>query len=602
MTKIAVIGTGPYGLIMLDRLVKNYTKTEKLEILAFDPAGLGGKVWNIQQTDAVLMNSVMEHVTLFTDDSLESGGKVAPGPSLYEWSKKEAPNFIKEQVKENQEDFLTQAASLGRNDCCQRRFYGLYQQWFFLNLKAHLPERITLTFRREAVKDIIIDDKITLIANEEHLIDQVILATGHAENELSKEEERLSIFAEEQGLTYQPPKNPATVSLENIKPNEDIILRGMGLSFFDYIGLLPKYWGGTFIEKDQEIQYQPSGREGKIIIGSGRGLPYHARPVNQKRAGEDAQPQLLTDERLDQFKPGEGAEFFDLLKKEAELIYYEKKLANTSIDLTAFLVAYRKEDRASVLARFKISEELRLDWDSLLDPGKDIKPKQFPVFVRKYMAKDISESEKGNLTGAIASAIDTLKELQLPVHKMIDQKAFTPKEYWEELWGKYNPDYGFLTVGPPVIRMKQLAALEKAGIAIFLAPDMTVECEGNQFVALSKKNEEVKYVANHLFEARIPTTNLHRTLNPLIRALKERGYLTYHTVKVEDKNHESGAILVSRSTHQVIDQKNQILKNLYCYGVPVEGLDWLNASSPRPKTSDRIFEMADQIVQSIYQK
>lgn len=602
MGKIAVVGAGPYGLIMLDRLIQNYSKEEKLDILSFDPEGPGGKVWNPQQTDTVLMNSVMEHVTLFTDDTLLSGGVIAPGPNLYDWSKNEAPLFIKQQVKLDQEDFLAQAASLGRNDCSQRRFYGLYQQWFFSNLQNHLPENITLTFYQEAVEDLIIEDKITLIANEKHKVDQVILATGHSDNQLSDEEEQFSTFADEQGLTYQPPKNPAKVSLENIQSNEDVILRGVGLSFFDYIGLLPKHWGGTFIEKDQTLTYQPSGKEGKMIIGSGRGLPYHARPANQKRAGEDAQPQLLTDERIDQFRPGEGAVFFDLLRKEAELVYYEKKLSDTAIDVAAFLEAYRKEDREKVLTRFNIPKELQLDWASLSDPGKDIAPQHFPAFVREYMAKDIREAEKGNLTGAIASALDTLKELQLPVHKMIDNEAFTAKEYWEELWGKYNPEYGFLTVGPPVIRMKQLAALEEAGIVIFLAPDMTVEQMGNQFVAFSKQNEAVKYTANHLVEARIPSVNFRRTLNPLIQALTKRGYVAPHTVKVENKVHESGAILVSRSTHQVINQQNKTLENLYCYGVPVEGLDWLNASSPRPKTSDRIFEMADQIVQSVYQQ
>lgn len=601
MGKIAVVGAGPYGLIMLDRLVQNYREKENLEILSFDPDGPGGKVWDPQQTDTVLMNSVTEHVTLFTDDTLNSGGVIAPGPNLYEWSKNEAPKFIKQQVEKNQKDFLSQAASLGRNDCSQRRFYGLYQQWFFSNLQAHLPENITLTFYQEAVKDLIIEDQITLVANEKHVVDQVILATGHSDNDLSDEEQQFSIFAEEQGLTYQPPKNPARVSLENIQPNEDVILRGVGLSFFDYIGLLPKHWGGAFVEKDQKVYYQPSGNEGKMIIGSGRGLPYHARPANQKKAGEDAQPQLLTDERLEQIQPGEGAEFFDLLRKEAELVYYEKKLANTSINVAEFLEAYRKEDREKALAHFNIPKELQLDWDSLVDPGKGIAPQDFPEFVREYMAKDIKEAEKGNMTGAIASALDTLKELQLPVHKMIDHEAFTAKEYWEELWKKYNPEYGFLTVGPPVIRMKQLAALEKAGIAIFLAPDMTVERTESQFVAFSKQNEAVKYSANHLIEARIPSTNFRRTLNPLIQALKKRGYLAPHTVKVENEVHESGAILVSRSTHQVIDQKNKILEKLYCYGVPVEGLDWLNASTPRPKTSDRIFEMADQIVLSIYQ-
>ncbi|MGM0212493.1 FAD/NAD(P)-binding protein [Enterococcus sp. AZ109] len=600
MGRIAVVGTGPYGLIMLDQLIQNYTKPEKLEILAFDPAGLGGLVWNTKQDDAVLMNSVMEHVTLFSDQLDTEVG--IPRPSLYEWSKNQAPDFIKEHVEENQAEFLRQAATLKRNDCCQRRFYGLYQQWFFLNLQANLPENISLTFYQDQVKDLIVKEQITLIAQEKHLVDQVVLATGHSENELTVTEQQLKVFAEEQQLTYQPPKNPATVSLDSILPQEDVILRGLGLSFFDYVALLTKHWGGKFVDEAGELYYQPSGKEGKMILGSGRGVPYHARPVNQKLAGEDAQPQILTNERIEKFQPGEATEFFDLLKKEVELVYYEKKLANTSIDINAFLSAYRKEDRKEVLERFEVPVEMRWDWDALVDPGKGVEPENFTAFIQNYMEKDINEAEKGNLTGAVAAALDTMKELQMPVHKMIERKAFTSKEYWEELWGNYDSMYGFLTVGPPVLRMKQLAALNKAGIAVFLAPDMEVVCENDRFIAFSKQNEQVKYVAKHLIEARLPTTSYRKTLNPLIKALKNRGYLAPDVVRVENENHESGALKVERSTHRIVDQQNHTLNNLYCYGAPLAGFDWLNAASPRPKNRDQIFQVANQIVQSIYQK
>lgn len=599
MGKIAVVGTGPYGLIMLDHLVQKYTNAEVLEILAFDPAGPGGQVWSTKQDGAVLMNSVMEHVTLFAEHPLI---KSSERPSLYEWSKQQAPDFIKQYVEGNQEEFLTQAASLKRNDCCQRRFYGLYQQWFILNLKSNLPENISLTFYQEEVEGLIVEEQITIIAKENHLVDRVILATGHADNELTETEQQLQTFAKEQQLTYQPPKNPAKVSLKNILPQEDVILRGLGLSFFDYVALLTKHWGGTFSEADGELLYQPSGKEGKMILGSGRGLPYHARPVNEKLAGEDAQPQILTDERIQQFQPGEAAEFFDLLKKEAELVYYEKKLADTSIDVAEFLTAYRKEDRNDVLDRFQVPAELRWNWDALVNPAKEVEAQDFPAFVQDYMEKDIKEAEKGNLSGAVAAALDAMKELQMPVHKMIDQRAFTAKEYWEELWGDYDPTYGFLTVGPPVLRMKQLAALTKAGIAIFLAPNMEVEGVEDCFVAFSKQNQQVKYTAKHLIEARLPTTSYRRTLNPLIRALKDRGYLAPDIVEFDGEKHESGALRVERSTHRIIDQQNQTLDNLYCYGAPLAGFDWLNASSPRPKNADRIFQVANQIVQTIYQQ
>lgn len=59
--------------------------------------------------------------------------------------------------------------------------------------------------------------------------------------------------------------------------------------------------------------YRPSGKEQLLIAGSGRGLPYHARPNNQK-LGEDAQPQILTEKFMTQFS-GSADELFDLLKK-----------------------------------------------------------------------------------------------------------------------------------------------------------------------------------------------------------------------------------------------------------------------------------------------
>ena len=82
--------------------------------------------------------------------------------------------------------------------------------------------------------------------------------------------------------------------------------------------------------------------------------------------------------------------------------------------------------------------------------------------------------------------------------------------------------------------------------------------------------------------------------------MHKKGYLTPHTVTFDGKKHETGALRVSRKTHQVIDYKGEIQEHIYCYGIPLEGLDWLNAASPRPKSCDRVFYLANQISETIF--
>lgn len=297
---------------------------------------------------------------------------------------------------------------------------------------------------------------------------------------------------------------------------------------------------------------------------------------------------------------GNAEELFDLLRKEAELVYYQKKLAESEIDLDEFLRLYRERDREEVLNTFRVPSEDRLDWTKLFDPAKEVSSQDFPDFIQTYLKKDIAEAELGNQEGAIAAAIDTYKELQAPFNYMLDQGNFTPKEYYEDFFGTFNRNYSFLTIGAPVIRQKQLLALTKAGIVEFLAPEMVVERSEDSFLAYSKKNTSRIFKGENLIEARLPATSLKRTKNKVLINMREKGYLTSHSVTFEGKEHPTGAIKVVRKTHQLIDKNGDVLSNIYCYGIPLEGLDWLNAASPRPKSNDRVFYLANQIVQNIY--
>ncbi len=354
-------------------------------------------------------------------------------------------------------------------------------------------------------------------------------------------------------------------------------------------------WGGYFIEEKNHLVYISSGKEQTLVVGSGRGLPYHTRPNNQNKLGDVAQPQILTPSFMAQFQ-GNAQELFDLLKKEAELVFYQKKLADKKVDLNSFLRDYRMGDRATILHKYQISIDDRIDWMELLDPAKAITPQAFPDFIRTYLEKDIAEAELGNQTGAVASTIDTYKELQAPLNAMLDQEKFSPKEYVEDFFGTFKHTYSFLTIGAPIIRQKQLLALAKAGVVEFLAPDMQIERKNGEFFAYSKQDPKRSFFAKNLIEARLAATSLEHTQNPLLIQMREKGYLTPHCVTFDNSKHSTGAIQVNRKTHQLVAENGEILSHIYCYGVPLEGIDWLNATSPptQKRGSDFLFSQPNR--------
>ena len=236
MKKIAVIGAGPYGLIALDRLIKQAPQNEKIELLLFDPDGPGGNIWRENQSDQVIMNTVMQHVTLFSEDE---------GPNLAEWNQDEALKYLTDFDLEK--TFLSET-ELGENDYCQRRYYGVYQCWFFDELKKGLPENITVELMKEKVVDLTIEENnIVLEASHIYQVTDVILATGHSRNYLSEKEAENQSYAKENNLFYQGPGNPSDTQLDHLVEG-DVILRGLGVSFFDYIALFVAKWSGGFID------------------------------------------------------------------------------------------------------------------------------------------------------------------------------------------------------------------------------------------------------------------------------------------------------------------------------------------------------------------
>lgn len=606
--KIVIVGGGPRGLSVLERIVERSRDEKNVKITMFDPYGPGGKIWRQDQPLSLLMNSVACQVTLFTDETLSTDGPVAKGPNLYEWAEQYAEEYIQE-FEGGSLAFINEARSLGPNDHCSRAFYGLYQRWFYRYVQTRMTEQTSVTFFNDTVRAVRITEEGFLVytTSVEITADKVILALGHQETEGTKTEQELAAYAAEHRLFYSTPKNAADNFFDAVKPRQTVLLKGLGLSFFDYMTMLTVDRGGKFYRRAGILNYKPSGNEPKIVAGSGRGFPYHARGKNQKQYGEQYQPRFLKQKNLNKWKrKGQiSAElFFGLLKKEMEFVYYSALIKEKypEVNQTRFTEEFvRKKGASAVLVKYRIASSDWWEWSKIEHPDSECADyDDFASFIAEYVKEDCQTAGKGNVDGPVSSAFDSLKDMRDQIRFMLDHRLFTNEEYKESFLKWFVPLNSFLSIGPPLERMEELQALLAAGVVTILAPNMKIDMNEGHFIGYSAEAPEQRHASFFLMEARIPAVDVTRSMNPLMKQLLHEGVGRQHSFPVEgEKDYFTGAIDVDSVTNQLIDAQGQVVKDLFCYGVPTEGIHWLTAATARPGTDPWNLREADRIAAQV---
>ncbi len=252
-------------------------------------------------------------------------GPIRPGPSLYEWA---SGGGIGAGVGVGEE--------LGPDDYPTRAQYGRYLEWVFAEAVRGAPPavRVEVHPARAVRLDDAPDGRQTLTLATGRTLEglaAVVLAQGHLPTVADPAARRLAAQAARHGLRHIPPANPADVDLSPLAPGEPVLLRGLGLNFFDHMALLTTARGGRYERTARGLVYRPSGREPKLYAGSRRGIPYQARGDNAKGPYGRHRPLLLTDEVMARFRKradsGEApdflAEIWPLVAKEVETVYYE---------------------------------------------------------------------------------------------------------------------------------------------------------------------------------------------------------------------------------------------------------------------------------------
>ncbi|WP_326812639.1 FAD/NAD(P)-binding protein [Streptomyces scopuliridis] len=620
---VAVVGAGPRGTAVLERLTANLGPSgpwadTPAEVHIVEPRTPGaGRVWDPGQPEQLLMNTVAGHATAFPDDTVRMAGPATTGPTLMEWARDHAPGA---------------APGLQPWEHPRRALMGRYLAWAheritrsaapYIRIVAHPTRAIGLDEAPEGRLRLRLDDGTALV------VDAVVLATGHTDQRPAPREGELAAAARRHGLTHLPPGHPAEARLDLLQPGEPVLVRGLALNFFDQLTVLTSGRGGRF-EQDGPAgrpRYLPSGREPRLLAGSGRGVPYLARPQVQGRMPTGHSLRFFDAaavERLTAREPGTVgfmAEVWPLIVREAGAAWYrtllEVRPGAARLPAAALLDRYAAAGDRTGVGTDPVAEHLydpadRFDPFALDRPleGRRFRDRaEFGAWLAERMYEDLDAArapERSPLKAA-AAAIAAVKG---QVRRVVAAGVLSGSSYRELSW--FRSFGAHIASGPPASRIAELAALYEAGVVEFMGarPAVTVDAAAGGFVAMSATTDGPPATARALLDAWLPGADLALSADPLLRGLVASGLARPHTAASNSGSGSggggggggiaTGALDVCPSDLRVRDAAGRPHLRLFAFGVPVEGVHWNTAIGARARANAEMFRQADAIARSV---
>ncbi|SCX35904.1 FAD/NAD(P)-binding protein [Agrobacterium rosae] len=619
--RIAIVGAGPRGTIALERICASSPEIAadaSIEVHIIDPEVFGaGRVWRTGQNKLLLMNTVASDVTVFTDPTVQCEGPLVAGPSQYEWASLVASGEIPASG-----EVRAEAARMKPWSYATRAFQGHYLSWAFEHIVASAPANVSVHRHGErAVSlDSLEDGQQALRLSdraEPLVVDSVILAQGHYDVAPTPAQLAATAFAEKHNLIYVPPISPAEADLSTIAAGELVVLRGMGLNFYDYTTLLTVGRGGKFEEVGDRLLYRPSGAEPKILAGSKRGVPYLARAEIRVSSVPRYQPRFLDAKEVSRFrlKAGTGtldfkADVWPLVAKEVGWVYYRHLLrAGDPASLADFEARYAALEWGSpeiddligqaCLARFEM-----WDWAKVDNPAFGLRfadRSKFDQWIARRIAEDYADSTLGPDGSARKAVAFIMRDLRDEVRQVISFQGLRGASYRAHIDEWFSGLNNFIASGPPSSRVRELGALLDAGVISFVGPDMRIETnpEAGRFAIQSPAVEDAPLLVSCLVEAHLPPSDVRLATDPLLVHLREAGLCRPHVIPDADgSGYETGGIDVQEGTFRIIGRDGEPNRNLYTYGPPVEAVQWVTAIGARPNVNSRTLLQADSIARS----
>jgi hypothetical protein len=586
VARIGIIGVGPRGVTVLERIVANERKQRSgdIEVLLFDPNPPGPGCHDPEQSDIHLVNTVAGQLTLFADASVVDAGPFMTGPSFVQW--------LQEQSGVGATDVKSPRPS--PDAYYSRGLFGRYLLWAFRYICALAPPHVKIICKKAAVIRAHRDDDGSWVletADAKVRVNHVFLTTGHTKPAKHASSVRApSALLRGETLVIDDPY-PIQKKLAAITSGMTVAVEGMGLTTFDVVAELTVGRGGRFITSSTgEKEYIASGSEPRIVLFSRSGLPLSARALNQKGVSNqyrarfvvlDAMRKLRSERKLDFVQ-----DVMPLLVADMEYAYYEAYLRERkdAVSAVLFCQEFASADarRRQALVARHVPEEDRFCWRQLAAPVPDealAGRETFKEWLTGYLRRDVQEARKGNLDSPLKAACDVLRDVRDNLRAAIEFGGLTEASHrW--VLSEFFPIMNRLAVGPPASRISEMLALMAAGV---LEADFGpgAKCQASEqggLMRISASKWPGHSTEVHAFvKARISMHSPEDDASPLLQGLLDDGYVRLY----RNGDWHPGGIEIDRS-HNWVTKNGSIVSNAWALGIPTEGIKFCTFIIPRP--------------------
>ncbi|MCX6499203.1 MAG: FAD/NAD(P)-binding protein [Arthrobacter sp.] len=652
--RTALIGAGPRGTSVLERLLANWAPASPgatLHIDVIDPYPAGpGHVWQPGQSRLYLMNTQSFYPTVIPEDP--ELAKPLAGGTFDQWRELQRRSPHPKLSAEER----TELAGLEAADFPSRALYGRYLRATLEELLERLPDGVSVEFHQTTATSVR-PAAVPPAAGPDHAgpenagfdvaladgtmltVGSVVLALGHLESRLNPEQRELQSAAEELGLTYLPPAAPADVDWSRIPAVRPVLVRGMGLNFFDAMGQLTEGRGGKFLPHPDGtgLTYLPSGREPLLIAASRRGTPYRAKAALTGYYPAAVQLRYCTEEALAKFDaagivPSFDHDLWPLLHRDAVWAYYSTLARSqpdaVGTDPAGFLAGLEEalqphahsmvkwEDAARSVIDASVRRAHRLDLLGLAAPlaGRSFAARaQLDAAVVDYLLDDARRSALGE-EDPVKMAVGALHHGRAVLKTAVADGGITDESWVAGLRGWFESFVEGLASGPPALRAEQLAALARAGVVSFVGPDpkFGVDRKAKAFTAVSPwvagRNGADRVEATVLIEALAPANRVAINASPLLEQLLADGLVRPRLMmSVEGTPVQSSGLDVVPHPYRPVAANGAVTDGVYVLGLQLSAAQWGTAIAaearpqrgPAYRSGQRTLRDADEIARAI---
>ncbi|WP_284864545.1 FAD/NAD(P)-binding protein [Corynebacterium rhinophilum] len=611
---IAIVGMGPRGISILERLTAHMDdSSSSVTVHLIDEAQHGaGRVWETDQTKTLCMNTRAGAVTLFTEPGATVDAPVLEGPTQYEWiqllrgegekiatAKRElfaqhppAPRIATE--------YGAELAATRPESNPTRALYGEYLRWVYDAVLARLPESISTVSHHHRVETITTDgaaDILHLDDGSQVRADATVLAYGWMAPRFNDEEQRLA----ESGLRWIAPGNPVEQDYAAIPAGEDVLVRGLGMGFYDIMALTTIERGGRFVEDATTrsgLRYEASGKEPHFIVSSGRGYPFH--PKSEYNELPPTMPRRRLHEVIGKLQGTEDIDFDAQVWPAIARDSYEAYI--TTLERVNPEALLRPREEILAVIDSTAPDDLGTALTPLVTQPWDMTELMYQVagftgdisaltaHIADSLASDIQEAAAGH-DSPMKAALWSLSQSRKPASILGAEGRYTR----ESRTGRYAQFMSFgqmVGSGPPLFRVRQLLALVDAHLVRFLGDHPTLAIESDHFTLTSGPRSTS---APTLVDAFMHKPDIRVAGDPLTRGLVEGGRVR----PFADHRQDTGSPETDGATRRTVHPDGSLDERLHIVGIPTYA-QWPDTTiSPMPGTDPLMLQETDKTAGSL---